>query len=82
MQTENNNKGIKSFIKQCKQQFDFEFEESLFCMEHTGIYNYPVLDYLSSKKASVWLDRVAGRSALHIKRSSGLQRGKIGSPKR
>lgn len=71
LQTENNSKGIESFIRQCKRQFDLKLEESLFCMEHTGIYNYPLLDYLSGKQTSVWLE-----SALHIKHSSGLQRGK------
>ncbi len=71
LQTENNSKGIESFIDQCKQQFDLKLEESLFCMEHTGIYNYPLLDYLSGKLTSIWLE-----SALHIKHSSGLQRGK------
>lgn len=40
-------------------------------MEHTGIYNYPLLDYLSVKQIAVWLE-----SALHIKHSCGLQRGK------
>ncbi len=40
-------------------------------MEHTGIYNYPLLDYLSGEQTFVWLE-----SALHIKHSSGLQRGK------
>lgn len=71
LQTENNSKGIESFIKHCKQQFDLKLEESLFCMEHTGIYNYPLLDYLTEKQAAIWLE-----SALHIKHSCGLQRGK------
>lgn len=77
LQTENNSKGIQEFIKHCKKQFGVKLTESLICMEHTGIYNYPLLDYLSGKQASVWLE-----SALQIKHSSGLQRGKIGSPKR
>ncbi len=55
LQTENNSKGVESFTNQCKQQFDLKLEEGLFCMEHTGIYNYPVLDYLSEKQTSVWL---------------------------
>ena len=71
LQTENNSKGIQRFIKQCKKQFDIKLDESLICMEHTGIYNYPVLDYLSEKQISIWLE-----SALEIKQSSGLQRGK------
>lgn len=71
LQTENSSEGIQAFIEQSEEQFDLNLEESLFCMEHTGIYNYPVLDFLSEKQTSIWLE-----SALHIKHSSGLQRGK------
>jgi transposase len=71
LQTENNSKGIQNFIKQCKKQFAIKLTDSLICMEHTGIYNYPLLDYLSGKQAFIWLE-----SALQIKHSSGLQRGK------
>lgn len=71
LQTENSCKGVQAFIDKSKQQFGLVLEESLFCMEHTGIYNYPVLDFLSEKQTSIWLE-----SALHIKHSSGLQRGK------
>ncbi len=71
LQTENSSEGIQAFIDQSKQQFGLVLEESLFCMEHTGIYNYPVLDFLSERQAPIWLE-----SALHIKHSSGLQRGK------
>ena len=67
LQTENNSKGVESFVRQS----GCVLEESLFCMEHTGIYNYPSLDYLSEKDASIWLE-----SALRIKHSAGMQRGK------
>jgi transposase len=40
-------------------------------MEHTGIYNQHLLSFLYSKKAFVCLE-----AAIHIKLSSGLQRGK------
>jgi transposase len=71
LQTDNNSEGIEDFINQCNKQFGVKLGESLICMEHTGIYNYPLLDYLSEKQASIWLE-----SALQIKHSSGLQRGK------
>lgn len=70
-QTDNDSVSIKGFIEQSERQFGFQLEKTLFCMEHTGIYNNPLLDFLSKRKASVWLE-----SALHIKRSVGLQRGK------
>jgi transposase len=41
------------------------------CMEHTGIYNLPLLNYLWSRKYSIWLER-----ALQIKQSMGAVRGK------
>jgi transposase len=71
LQTENTTKSIEAFIRQIEKQYDFKLAESLFCMEHTGIYNYPLLNYLSGKQTSVWLE-----SALHIRHSSGLLRGK------
>lgn len=50
---------------------DFSLLESLFCMEATGLYCYPLLQYLSQNKVAVWVE-----NAVQIKRSSGLTRGK------
>lgn len=72
LQVDNSEKGIGVFIKQAQQQYpDLTLTNSLFCMEHTGIYNYPSLTYFKKVKAIVWLE-----SATHIKYSQGLQRGK------
>lgn len=71
IQTSNDQKGIKEFLKQCKQLHNFNVQEAVFCMEHTGIYNNPLLEFLSKSKISAWLE-----SSLHIKHSSGLRRGK------
>lgn len=70
-QTTNDQKGIGAFLKQCKQVTDFNLQEVIFCMEHTGIYNNPLLEFLSKSSISAWLE-----SSLHIKHSSGLRRGK------
>ena len=40
-------------------------------MEHTGIYNNPLLALLPTLSASIWVER-----AVHIKQSLGLSRGK------
>jgi transposase len=40
-------------------------------MEHTGIYNNPLLNYLHSKKANTWLEQ-----ATQIKASMGISREK------
>lgn len=68
---ENDEPGIKKFWVQLKSQQDFCLNGALFCMEHTGIYNQHLLNFLYSKKAFVCL-----QAAIHIKLSSGLQRGK------
>jgi len=69
--SENDESGIKKFWTQLKSQQGFCVNEALFCMEHTGIYNHHLLSFLYSKKACVCLE-----AAVHIKLSSGLQRGK------
>ena len=40
-------------------------------MEHTGLYNLPILKHFQKKDAIVWME-----SAIHIKRTSGIVRGK------
>lgn len=71
LQTTNDLAGIRQFWKQLKEQPSFTLGQAVFCMEHTGIYNQHLLNFLYSKKAAVCLE-----SAIHIKRSVGLQRGK------
>jgi transposase len=68
----NDKKGIDEFIKQAKKlDKQFSFDNSLFCMEHTGIYNNPLLNYLHSKKAHIWLEQ-----ATQIKSTMGVSREK------
>jgi transposase len=70
-QFDNNIKGFKQ-LKKWLESFDsFEFKRTLFCMEHTGLYTRQYLQFLMSHNASVWME-----SALHLKRSMGLTRGK------
>ncbi len=72
VQTSNDVSGIKSFMNQLKTVSPkIKLTETVFCMEHTGIYNQHLLQFLFSKKANVCLE-----AAIHIKMSSGLQRGK------
>ena len=68
----NDKKGIEQAIRQIKTQLkEFTMENSLFCMEHTGIYNNPLLNYLHLKKANIWLEQ-----ATQIKSSMGVSREK------
>lgn len=50
---------------------EFVQEKSIFCMEATGIYCYPLIEYLQANNANVWVE-----NAVQIKRSLGLVRGK------
>ena len=72
LQVTNDKLGIELFIKQVRKHDEsFSFENSLFCMEHTGIYNNPLLSYLHQKQANVWLEQ-----ATQIKASMGVSREK------
>lgn len=67
----NNKKGLNAMFKWIQSLYDVELNEILFCAEHTGLYNLPLSMYLHGKQADLWLE-----SALQIKLSSGLKRGK------
>ncbi len=45
-------------------------EEVLICMEHTGLYTYGIIDYLTAAGLHLWVEM-----PLRIKKSMGLQRG-------
>jgi transposase len=62
---------IREFWNHLKTIKGFCREKTIFCMEHTGIYNQNMLSFLYSKKANISLEASA-----HIKLSGGLQRGK------
>lgn len=70
-QTTNTVDGIRATLKILQKEFKISFKDSIFCMEHTGIYCNILLTYLNKKKAAIWLE-----SAARIKGSEGLQRGK------
>jgi len=45
-------------------------EDTLFCMEYTGIYNNRLVDFLSNEKVQLWVEM-----AIRIKKSAGFERG-------
>ena len=63
--------GLKKLNAWLRKLKDFKYPRAIFCMEHTGIYTRVILNYLSDKKANIWLE-----SSLQIKKSLGLKRGK------
>jgi transposase len=68
---ENNKNGFKKIETWLVSTEVFSLTDALFCMEHTGIYTRELVEYLLLQGAQVWLE-----SALHLKRSMGMTRGK------
>lgn len=71
MHIANNSKDLGLLMQKLKELPGFSIDQALFCMEHTGIYNHHVLKFLHEQQANIWLE-----SAVQIKKSGGLQRGK------
>jgi transposase len=71
MEVENQPLQIKAFFQQLKDKFKFSTSQLIVCVEHTGIYCLPLLDYLVKTKI-----RVAVEPGLQIKQSQGMRRGK------
>ena len=71
MEVENQPTEIKAFFQELKKKFNFSASQVIVCVEHTGIYCLPLLDYLVKAKI-----RVAVEPALQIKQSQGMSRGK------
>jgi transposase len=67
----NNSKCINKLLREWFISYKLTWDTIVFCMEHTGIYNNPLLDVLIENKANIWLE-----NPIHIKRSLGLVRGK------
>jgi transposase len=65
----NSTEGLRLFFKLCPREIDLS--KAVFCMEHTGIYNFYAVEFLMSRKVALWIE-----SASKIKKSLGLQRGK------
>lgn len=70
-QTCNTLAGIQQFWDHLLTYPGFDRRLAVFCMEHTGIYNQHLLSFLYKSKAVICLE-----SAVHIKCSAGMQRGK------
>lgn len=66
----NTPQAVKGYLKQLKKQ-GIPIPETLFCMEHTGVYNAHVLQTVHQNGGAIWLE-----AALRIKESLGFSRGK------
>lgn len=66
--------GIKTALRLLKKLPIWNPQQTVFCMEHTGIYNAHLLDFLHKLHFPIWLE-----SSLQIKKAGELQRGKTDS---
>lgn len=62
---------FEKMIRWLKKQKVSMDEQTVFCMEYTGLYNRGLLGFLTGQKVLIWVEM-----AVHIKRSLGMQRGK------
>jgi len=65
----NTKKDWKSLFSKLKKIHSLVVNETLFCLENTGDYTNPSLNFLSEIGANIWLEM-----PIKIKRSSGLNR--------
>lgn len=70
-QFENGTIGFNKMNEWLKSNVNFNYACALFCMEHTGLYTRQLVGYLLERSSKVWME-----SALHLKRSMGITRGK------
>lgn len=68
---DNTKAAIGIFFNPFVQQFRLSGDQAWVCMEHTGIYNTPLLEELLKLKLHICVE-----SALQIKQSMGIARGK------
>jgi len=68
---DNNAKSVRKFLRELQSNTGLSIGEVIVCMEHTGIYNAHALEVLWKKGI-----RICMESAVRIKHSQGMQRGK------
>jgi transposase len=71
IEVENTPSSIEKFIKSLRGDKKFSWDKCLVCMEHTGVYNAHLLGLAEKHGWNLCLE-----SAIQIKQSGGLQRGK------
>jgi transposase len=67
----NSTKEIKSTVNKLMKALGATVDDTIFCMEHTGMYNLPLVKWLQSQQGKMWLE-----SGVHIRKTLGLVRGK------
>ena len=62
---------IESTINKIMKSLRATVDDTIFCMEHTGIYNLPLVKWLQNHQGKIWME-----SGVHIRKTLGLVRGK------
>ena len=62
---------IGSTINKIMKSLGATVDDTIFCMEHTGIYNLPMVKWLQNHQGKIWME-----SGVHIRKTLGLVRGK------
>ncbi len=68
---DNTPKQIAKLLRLLRKNIQLDISSALFCLEHIGLYSKPLLKVLHQQHCTVWIE-----SALQIKKSLGIQRGK------
>jgi transposase len=55
---------IKSTINKIMKALGATVDDMIFCMEHTGMYNLPLVKWLQSQQGKMWLE-----SGVHIRKN-------------
>jgi len=71
IQVGNDDEGTEQMLIWLNTHQGFAVDQTLFCMEATGLYCNPLLQFLHLHEAATWVE-----NAIQIKRSLGIQRGK------
>lgn len=71
LREENTAEGIEKVVNILKISHQVQVENTIFCMEHTGVYQAHLVSFLYEKSWDIWLE-----NPTQIKFSMGLQRGK------
>lgn len=71
LQVSNDAKGIKQLFTRLNKQVSLPGNQWLVCMEPTGIYCYPLLNYIAGHELALWLENASLIKAYH-----GLEREK------
>lgn len=71
MRVSNDKKGIQEFYNKLRQQVVLDVERWFFCLEHTGVYCNPMLEYASKNNLAIWMV-----DAKKIKAFHGVERAK------